>query len=166
MVALSTGFKELTAPQRELVNHWYECRAGARLPTRECLDPGAIRSHLAAISIVEVQPSGQVRFRLAGSGLRRILGREMRGRLVSELEKNLSDMWSLGLSSALEQGRPVGGMIQRESDGHAWLRLPLYSPRVGALVLCHDTLVPKSRLVPDEQAQSHTLSPSLNILAA
>ena len=166
MVSLSTGFQGLTASQAELVRHWYDCRNGQALPERDCLDPGAIRAHLASISMVEMEPEGQVRFRLAGSGLRKILGREMRGRLVSELDKNLSEMWSLGLSTALEHLRPVGGLIERETDAHAWLRLPLYSARAGTLVLCHDTLVSKTQMRARDVSESHRARPAGRTLAA
>ena len=142
MVSLSTGFQGITESQAELVKHWHTCRLDHQLPQRDALDPGAIRAHLACISIVEIGASGEVRFRLAGSGLRQVLGREMRGRLISELDQTVSEIWSLGLSSALEKMSPVGGVIERETDAHAWLRLPLASPHNGVLVMCHDTLVP------------------------
>lgn len=166
MVSLSMGFKGLTRSQAELVRHWYSCCQGQALPQREWLDPGAIRAHLACISIVEVEPGGEVRFRLAGSGLRKVLGREMRGRLLSELDGTLSDMWSLGLSNAIEQMRPVGGLIEREFDSHAWLRLPLYSARSGALVLCHDALVSNKSEDKVSNTQSRINNIHTNILAA
>ena len=90
----------------------------------------------------------------------------MRGRLVSELDKNLSEMWSLGLSTALENLRPVGGLIEREMDAHAWLRLPLFSARAGALILCHDTLVAKTQIRDRDTRQSHRARPASHTLAA
>ena len=166
MVSLSTEFTGFTPSQVELLNHWESCRHGLCLPRREDLDPGAIRAHLASISIVEVEAQGQVRFRLAGSGLRDILGREMRGRCVSELDKTVSEMWSLGLSSALDQLRPVGGLIERDTDCHAWLRLPLHASHSRALVLCHDTLVPKERMRQNRRGESHSVVRSRQTLAA
>ena len=155
MVSLSTEFAGFTPSQAELLQHWESRRRGLCLPCREDLDPGAIRAHLAAISIVEVEPQGRVRFRLAGSALRDILGREMRGRCVDELDQTISDMWSLGLASALDQLRPVGGLIERDTDCHAWLRLPLHSAAGPALILCHDTLVPRDRMRLDQRRESH-----------
>ena len=166
MVSLSTEFAGFTPSQIDLLKHWESCRHGLCLPRREDLDPGAIRAHLASIPIVEVEAQGQVRFRLAGSGLRDILGREMRGRCVDELGKTVSEMWSLGLSSALDQLRPVGGLIERDMDCHAWLRLPLHSSRSRALVLCHDTLVPKERMRQDRRGESHSVQPHRHTLAA
>lgn len=166
MVSLSTEFAGFTPSQIELLKHWESCRHGLCLPKREDLDPGAIRAHLASISIVEVEPQGQVRFRLAGSGLREILGREMRGRCVSELDQTVSEMWSLGLAGALEQLRPVGGLIERDMDCHAWLRMPLHASHSRALVLCHDTLVPKERSRQRHRGESHSALPPRQTLAA
>lgn len=166
MVSFSAGFQGLTESQSDLVEYWRSCCHTGRLPAREDLDLGAIRAHLAAISMVEIEPQGRVRFRLAGSGLRRILGREMRGRLVADLNQSVREMWELGLSSALEQARPVGGVIERETDCHAWLRLPLRSQTAGPLVLCHDTLIPKKRSSVDNSKEFHRLSNIQNHLAA
>lgn len=166
MVSLSTEFSGFTPSQEDLLQHWHSLRQGLCLPRREDLDPGAIRVHLSAISIVEVDPLGDVRFRLAGSALRDILGREMRGRRISELDKTIGEMWSLGLSSALDQLRPVGGLIERDTDCHAWLRLPLHSASGSALVLCHDALLPKERFRQDRRRESHSQLGARHTLAA
>ena len=65
----------------------------------------------------------------------------MRGRLLSELEHDKAEMWSLGLSVAIERAQPVGGVISRQTDRHAWLRLPLGGAGTSSLVLCHDVLL-------------------------
>lgn len=151
MVSLSKGFAGLTRAQTELVQHWQACRRSGVLPSRACLDPGAIKAHLSSISMIEVNESGRAKFRLAGSGLRELFGQEMRGRLLSDLDQTTFEMWSLGLARAFDMQQPIGGLIERELDSHAWLRLPLRSERSGALVLCHDALIPNARLQP----QSH-----------
>ncbi|MEM7328215.1 MAG: PAS domain-containing protein [Pseudomonadota bacterium] len=146
MVSVSKGFAGLTQAQTDLVKHWHKCCHAGVLPTRECLDPGAIKAHLSAISMVEIPASGGARFRLAGSGLRQIFGREMRGRLLSELDRTMFEMWSLGLARALDMGQPIGGVIERGTNSHTWLRLPLRSEATGAIIICHDALVPNARL--------------------
>lgn len=167
MLFESNVFSGVTEAQSELVAHWKSKSAGRALPRREDIDPGALRSHLAAISIIEMNATGDIRFRLAGSGLRSILGREMRGRSVHDLEPNVCDMWSLGLSSAIDRGQPVGGLICREKDEHAWLRLPLMSETGGALILCHDALLPKKRaLISTQNNLSTTVSTSYSTLVA
>ncbi|RIJ14508.1 PAS domain-containing protein [Henriciella mobilis] len=142
------GFRGLNAAQREIVSHWYEVKGDRLVPGKADIDPGALRAHLASISIVEVDFRGQARFRIAGSGLRRILGGEMRGRLINELERDKADMWSLGLMAAIDRIEPVGGIIDRAKDRHAWLRLPLGSAGTSSFVLCHDVLL--AHEVPEE----------------
>ena len=135
------GFRGLNAAQREIVSHWHSVKGSRAVPGKGDIDPGVLRSHLASISIMEVDYRGAARFRIAGSGLRRILGGEMRGRLLSELEREKADMWSLGLMAAVDRMEPVGGIINREKDRHAWLRLPLGGTGSESLVLCHDVLL-------------------------
>ena len=166
MSFMSTGFSGLTPAQSDLVQHWQSCRNGIGVPTREALNPGAIRVHLSAISMVEVDRSGDVLFRLAGSGLRQLFGREMRGRRLYELPSDLTDMWSLGLSAALERQEPVGGLIEREDDTHSWLRLPLQPTVNGALVLCHDAILPKLQRHAPSETDIHVVSNTLSVLAA
>ena len=98
MVSLSTRFSGVTPAQAELVSHWQAHCEHGRLPTRDRLDPGSFKAHLSAISIIEVGASGQTKFRLVGSGLRSIIGKEMRGRYLSELDQTRFEMWSLGLA--------------------------------------------------------------------
>jgi hypothetical protein len=116
------------------------------LPFREQLDPGKIRAHLSEVSIVELCQDGDARFRLVGSGLRKVFGCDMRGRRLAELDRATFEMWSLGLERSREEQAPIGGMIERTQDTHAWLRLPLRQMGNTVQVLCHDTLIPNSRL--------------------
>lgn len=166
MVSMSTGFSGLTEAQSELIAHWHTCRRGSHLPARECLDPGAIRAHLSSISIVELSDVNRGRFRLVGSDLRRLFGREMRGRFLSELDQTTFEMWSLGLARAIEVQQPIGGLIARDADHHAWLRLPLWCHRFGALVLCHDTLIPNDRIRVQSDSESYKSHTGRHNLAA
>lgn len=151
-------FKGITQSQRDLVEYWASLRDGSGRVSRENLDPGHFRSMLASISIVEVSPRGEFRFRIAGSKLRELFGREARGHSVQEISGKYSESYLLGLSAALERTVPVGGMIENAARGkvHAWLRLPLLGNdgRVSQ-VLCHDTLLsPRRALL--ESAGQHT----------
>lgn len=136
------GFRGLSRAQKEIIAHWEAVRGDRSLPGKNEIDPGALRAHLASISIIELGPHGEARFRIAGSGLRRMLGGEMRGRFLSELENDIAAMWSLGLDGAIRRAEPVGGIIERTRDRHAWLRLPLEAENGGRnLVMCHDVLL-------------------------
>ncbi len=162
----STGFQGLTDAQSDLISYWRDSHIVGVPPAREALDPGAIRAHLSSISIVEIGRDGQARFRLAGSKLRQVFGCDMRGRSLTELEPGAFEMWSLGLSHVLEQQRPVGGLIERGFDTHAWLRLPLQGGPSGALILCHDSLIPNARFNHEPSGQSHRRKVFLNNIAA
>ena len=162
----STGFYGATDSQSVLIQHWMSCCSMGALPTRAELDPGAIRAQLSAISIVEILADGCARFRLVGSGLRQLFGREMRGRTLEELDGETCEMWSLGLARVLEEVRPVGGEIRREHDTHIWLRLPLRSEKQGALILCHDEIIPNQRLVNKYSDKSYNNQYSINNIAA
>ena len=145
------GFRGLNAAQKEIILHWTSARGNRAMPGKGDIDPGVLKAHLASISMVEVDYRGEARFRIVGSGLRKILGGEMRGRLLSELERDKADMWSLGLMAAIDRVEPVGGVIDRGNDRHAWLRLPLGSTGATSLVLCHDVIMahPSTERAPD-----------------
>ncbi len=162
----SNSFSGLTEAQADIVKYWHFTRSAGDLPSRADIDPGVLRRHLSAISIVEIDHDGDVRFRIAGSELRSIFGREMRGRHLRQCAGPVADMWSLGLTAVLERGAPIGGIIERGDECHAWLRLPLKSPDTSGLVLCHDMVVPKSRLVSPDDCKSNTVSYSPHGLAA
>lgn len=162
----SNGFSGLTKAQSAIIKYWQSKRRGGAMPTRQDIDPGALRSHLAAISIVEVEPDGGVRFRLAGSEVRSVFGREMRGRRLDEFNDEAADMWSLGLNAVLDKRAPVGGIIQRPLDYHTWLRLPLDKSGQSRLVLCHDIVVSKQLPDDDGGRKSYNKSNSIHVLAA
>ncbi|MDJ0922617.1 MAG: PAS domain-containing protein [Henriciella sp.] len=154
----STRFSGLTKAQTEILSYWHDQRVGGGLPRRDQIDPGVLRSHLAAISIVEVQSDGDMQFRLVGSKLRQVLGCDLSGQRMSNLEGAAADMLSLGLASVLERLQPIGGLIERTRDRHAWLRLPLAVEGRAPLILCHDALLPKVSGTGPESAQSDTIS--------
>ncbi|MEH6411282.1 MAG: PAS domain-containing protein [Hyphomonas sp.] len=158
-----TLFQGVTIAQQELINYWKRLRDRAGCVPREAIDPGALRSMLASISIVQFDESGDGRFRIAGSRLRDIFGMEARGRRVADVMGAHGEAFSLGLSVALERRGPVGGVIEQEDGMHAWLRLPLMDSNGHlTMVLCHDEMLPTRRMVvpTDGQASSvHTSSP-------
>jgi len=149
------SFSGVTEAQRLLIAHWYECRTSEGLVPRDAIDPGIVRSTLACLSIVEIDAVGEGRFRIAGSRLRDIFGMDVRGRRVAEIAGAHGECYALGLSSALERGMPVGGLIETGSRLHAWLRLPV-ADDLGALtmVICHDELIQRRRVAPPAQADA------------
>jgi hypothetical protein len=141
-------FAGITDAQEVLIQHWQSRRDGEGRVARDNIDPGALRSALACISIVEVDEAGEGRFRIAGSRLREIFGVEVRGMRLADIAGAYGECYALGLSAALERGEPVGGVIETGGRIHAWLRLPLVGDD-GQLsqVLCHDELLASRRLI-------------------
>lgn len=140
------NFTGVTEAQCLLIAHWHACRASDGLVARDAIDPGIVRSTLACLSVVEVDAAGEGRFRIAGSRLRDIFGMDVRGRRVAEIAGAHGDCYALGLSSAVERGLPVGGLIETGNRLHAWLRLPV-ADDFGDLtmIICHDELIPVRR---------------------
>ena len=158
-----TVFQGVTVAQQALIQYWKQLRDRTGCVSRDAIDPGALRSMLASISIVQFDDAGDGRFRIAGSRLRDIFGMEARGRRVADVMGEHGDAFSLGLSVALERRAPVGGVIEQAGGMHAWLRLPLMdSSGHLSMVLCHDELLPSRRLeIPNDghTASVHTSSP-------
>ena len=148
------NFSGVTEAQRLLITYWYGCRASDGLVPRDAIDPGIVRSTLACLSVVEVNEVGEGRFRIAGSRLRDIFGMDVRGRRIAEIAGAHGECYALGLTSAVERGLPVGGVIETGGRLHAWLRLPV-ADDYGTLtmVICHDELIPSRRaLLPTSDA--------------
>ncbi len=158
-----TVFQGVTIAQQALIDYWKQLRDPAGSVARDAIDPGALRSMLASISIVQFDESGDGRFRIAGSRLRDIFGMEARGRRVADVMGENGEAFALGLSVALERRAPVGGIMEQKDGIHAWLRLPLLdSTGQLTMVLCHDELLPSRRLLSSKGGNSvsdHTSSP-------
>ncbi|WP_430401774.1 PAS domain-containing protein [Hyphomonas sp.] len=158
-----TLFQGVTIAQQELINYWKRLRDRSGCVPRDEIDPGALRSMLASISIVQFDESGDGRFRIAGSRLRDIFGMEARGRRIAEVVGAHGEAFSLGLSVALERRGPVGGVIEQEDGMHAWLRLPLADSNGQlTMVLCHDEMLPSRRMLFPKDGQTsavHNSSP-------
>jgi len=131
----------LKAEQDWLVDYWSRARSPGHPPPRSAINPGEVRAVLAGLSIVEAGPSG-FRFRLAGSHLRDVFGREMRGEAVPDTMEHGADEgpWSLALSGVVATGQCRRGIaFDRRGPVHAWMRLPLLCDMTGeTLVLCLD----------------------------
>jgi hypothetical protein len=92
---------------RELYAHWTACRGDRPAPERGEIDPGAIRGALADCFIAERDGGAALTFRLAGTRLCGLFGRELRG-------SSLVPLW------APESRRPFGmlaAMVTDETTG-------------------------------------------------
>ncbi len=136
------------------------------MPTREDIDPGALRGHLAHISIIDFQAQGSIRFRLAGSKVCALLGRDLKGATLQQLTGRAADMWQTGLADVIETQTPIGGVTDRGDDRHAWLRMPVYDAHSDRCqILCHDMILTKVK-TGAHRDQSSPLSHTGSCLAA
>lgn len=69
----------------EIFNYWTRMRGSAHAPLRAQIDPAAIRHILPQIFILEMTDIGETRFRLAGTMICNVFGRELRDGLFSAL---------------------------------------------------------------------------------
>lgn len=136
-----SGFIGATHAQRTLVRYWNGL-ATCGIVRRSSIDPGAVRSFLSNLSILDVSNPSDPVFRLAGSRLIEIVGEQPRGRKLNSLAGPIVEAWSLGLDAVQEKAVPVGGVMSHGEALHAWVRLPL-SGADGSIsqVLCHDELL-------------------------
>ncbi|WEX87321.1 PAS domain-containing protein [Sinorhizobium garamanticum] len=73
----------------ELFQYWNALRGERDLPRRDEIEPQEICALLPSLFILEQQPSGDIRFRLAGTHVCALFGRELRGQPFGAL-------WSAG----------------------------------------------------------------------
>lgn len=62
----------------EVYDYWNRLRGSARAPLRSQIEPGAIRHTLPDLFMLEADPSGEPVFRLAGTRICGLFGREFR----------------------------------------------------------------------------------------
>src|SRR5688500_940716 len=118
--------------QRELFDYWRACAKGHAMPSRASINPAAIPALLPGISILEAgrQPD-QVIYRLAGTRLRDIFGREVTGKSVFDLEfGEKRSYWLAVYRKVIEERVPMQGAIKgpvadRDHVVLFWMRLPL-----------------------------------------
>lgn len=70
-----------------VLTHWNERRGNDVAPSRPDIDPGAIRHSLGDVFLLSADFSGIYRYRLAGTRICALLGRELK-------DTNFADMWA------------------------------------------------------------------------
>jgi hypothetical protein len=70
---------------REFFAYWDEKRAGARAPDRSEIEPGAVRELLGDIFVLSYDSAAGYPFRVAGTRICALLGRDLRNRSFSSL---------------------------------------------------------------------------------
>jgi len=138
----------------ELFAYWASRRQGARLPGRRDLDPSDIKRLLPTITLTEVvRPALDFRIRLAGTALYDVYGREITGKMLSDVYNSAAaDYWRTELSRVVESGRPAVGVHNLAWRGAShlsvlWLRLPLAANGTDVdMILGYDAIIGLGRL--------------------
>lgn len=138
--------------QRELFDYWRACAKGDSLPSRSSISPAAIPSLLPGISILDAGKSfEEIIYRVAGTRLREIFGREVTGRPVFDLEfGEKRNYWLTVYRKVIDdrvpmQGAVKGPVVDRDHIVLFWMRLPLSDDNTLVnKILCHDVALPVS----------------------
>lgn len=70
---------------REFFAYWDEKRDGARAPERSAIEPGAVRGLLGDIFVLSLDPRHGYPFRVAGTRVCALLGRDLKGENFPDL---------------------------------------------------------------------------------
>ncbi len=138
--------------QRELFDYWRACARDNQLPSRASINPAAIPSLLPGVSILDAGKKPEhIIYRLAGTRLRDIFGREVTGRSVFDLEfGDKRNYWLTVYRKVIDEGVPMQGAIKgpvadRDHVVLFWMRLPLSDDDVTVnKILCYDITLPVS----------------------
>jgi len=84
------------AASRELFAHWNDRRGLRALPERGDIEPAAIRAALGDTFIIGAEPGEELRFRLAGTRVCALFGRELR-------DETFAALWDAGHQAAMRR---------------------------------------------------------------
>lgn len=109
------------ASSLDLFTHWNERRGNHAAPGRSDIDPAAIRHSLGDVFMLAVDFSGEYRFRLSGTRICSLMGRELKNELFSTLwgEASQPSMQHLLAIMEEEQIGATAGAVGFTTDGLA-----------------------------------------------
>ncbi len=146
--------------QRELFDYWLSRRGGRSMPSRGDIEPKGFKRHLGFISLIDVESAPRrFRYRLVGTGLRHIYGRELTGRYLDE-QPFIAD--GADFDRVVDRRLPVQGVMRfpLEEKDHLiqfWLKLPLSQDGQNVtMLLCYDAFLqmPKAMALTDQYIQA------------
>lgn len=109
----------MTHPSTQIVFDYWDKLRGSRLaPERSEIEPGAIRAALADAFVLEIE-AGRPLFRLAGTRVSALFGRELKGAALDELwsdEAGRADMRRLVDTVLNETAGAVVGFVAETAD--------------------------------------------------
>ena len=160
MAGLASEMLHALRAHEEIFRYWKSLRRRGRLPSRQDIDPQAVKRRLPTISLIDVvaEPAdlgaAAFRQRLAGTELFTAYGEEITGKTIDTIyPPPEADYWAAELGIVVDTRRPNVGlhsMAWRGAKGLSlfWLRLPLASDGVKVdMILGHDVLIGKVDLL-------------------
>jgi hypothetical protein len=145
--------------QRTLFDYWLEAAGSRQMPTRSDIDPQGVTKLLPNIGLIDVANGlEEAQFRLAGTKLHDIYGREITGQRVGQVfSGGQAEYWRRVHERILETGAPHHGVVRGPAEGRDhvvlfWLRLPLSQDG-----LCVDRILCLDVAAPAETAKVTTL---------
>ncbi len=151
----------LLPQQRELFDYWQSRKQGGAAPSRDDISPADIPHLLPNVSLLELLPEPDlVRFRLAGTALWDVYGREMTGHTLSSAGNwgGSHSYWQRNYRLMAESRQPAAGMLRAPSAGrehlvHFWMRLPVRGRDDAPMLLGLDICMAASRLGDDASSE-------------
>jgi hypothetical protein len=147
--------------QRMLFDYWLSAAGSRQMPARSDIDPQGVTKLLPHIGLIDVANGlEEARFRLAGTKLHDIYGREITGQKLGQVfSGGQSDYWRRAHERILETGAPHHGVVRGPAEGRDhivlfWLRLPLSQDG-----LCVDRILCLDFATPVETAKATNLPP-------
>ncbi len=140
--------------QRELFDYWREIAGTRDVPARADFDPVKVPHLLPDLGIIDLRGGfDDGRFRLAGTRLRDVYGREVTGLRMSEVfAGDLAAPWHrihtrIAAEAVSAQGVVPGPASGRDHIVLFWLRLPLSDDGIRVdRILCHDVAEPRDSI--------------------
>ena len=140
--------------QRELFDYWLEIKGRRTVPTRADFNPIKVPRLLPHLGIIDLRNGfDEGLFRLAGTRLRDVYGREITGLRMSEVfSGRYATPWHQIHTRIASEAASAQGIVHGPSKGREhvvllWLRLPLSDNGTHVdRILCHDVAVSRDSL--------------------
>lgn len=117
------------ASTRNVFSHWDKCRGFRQMPSREDIEPGAIRRALGDVFMLDLEPGCGHPFRLAGTRICALFGRELKATAFFPLWSDVGPIRDLVTTLTSEISGVVAHVTGRNADndivGLEMLLLPL-----------------------------------------
>src|SRR5262245_42334899 len=136
--------------QRTLFDHWLGAAGTRPMPSRSDIDPFSVPKLLPNIGLIDARDGlGEARFRLAGTRLHDVYGREITGEHVAHVfSGEQANYWHRVHERVVNGAVPHHGVVRGPVEGRDhvvlfWLRLPLSDDGSTVdRVLCLDVAAP------------------------